>query len=96
MNAVERVLQEELTHLVDRLATTVPAGTLDRIRAANPTLKSRLDEMDATLASVRSTLLETYGRWNRALEDVENLWALAAWRSATAEESPEKSAALAA
>ena len=96
MNAVEKVLQDELVNLLDRVATTVPAGTLEQIRASNPTLKTRLDEMDTTLAGVRGALLESYGRWARALEDVENLWALAAWRSAAAEEPSEKSAALAA
>ena len=92
MNAVEKVLHEELEHLLDRVATTVPAGTLDHIRASNPTLKTRLDEVETTLASVRGSLLESYGRWARALEDVENLWALAAWRSAAAEEPTEKAA----
>jgi hypothetical protein len=52
--------------------------------------------MDATLAGIRVSLLESYGRWGRALDDLENLWALAAWRSVTSEETPEKPAALAA
>ena len=93
MNAVDKVLHDELVHLLDRVATTVPAGTLEQIRASNPTLKTRLDEMETTLATVRSSLLESYGHWSRALEDVENLWALAAWRSAAAEEPAEKTAA---
>jgi hypothetical protein len=92
MNAVEKMLHDELVNLLDRVATTVPAGTLEQIRASSPTLKTRLDEMDTTLASVRGALLESYGRWARALEDVENLWALAAWRSAAAEEPTEKAA----
>jgi hypothetical protein len=96
MNPVERVLHQELTGLLDRLATSVPQGGFETIRAANPTLKTRLDEADAKLAAVRESLLDSYGRWRRALEDVENLWALGAWRSTAAEESPEQSAALAA
>ena len=95
MNSVDRVLYEELTHLMDRLATTVPAGSLDA--AGHPLLRTRLDEADAQLAAARASLLEDYGRWRRALEDVENLWALAAWRSsAAAEEAGEQAAALAA
>ena len=35
MNSVEQVLYEELTHLVDRLATSVPRG-LAEAAAANP------------------------------------------------------------
>jgi hypothetical protein len=95
MNSVDRVLYEELTHLMDRLATTVPAGSLNA--GAHPLLRTRLDEADAQLAAARASLLEDYGRWRRALEDVENLWALAAWRSsAAAEEAREQAAALAA
>jgi hypothetical protein len=94
MNSVDRVLYEELTHLMDRLATTVPAGSLSA--AGHPQLRARLDEADVQLAAARASLLEDYGRWRRALEDVENLWALAAWRSAAAEEAGEQAAALAA
>lgn len=97
MNSVDRILYEELTHLLDRLATSVPHGSLAQAGAANPLLRARLDEADAQLAAARASLLEDYGRWRRALEDVENLWALAAWRrSAAAEETGEQAAALAA
>ncbi|HKQ63682.1 MAG TPA: hypothetical protein VJZ73_01685 [Methylomirabilota bacterium] len=96
MNPVERVLHQELTGLLDRLATSVPAGGFETIRGANPTLKTRLDDADAKLAAVRESLLDSYGRWRRALEDLENLWALGAWRSTAAEEASEQSAALAA
>lgn len=96
MNPLERVLYEELTHLVDRLATSVPDGSLEGIRVANPTLRDRLDDAEANLAAARESLLEGYGRWRRALDDVENLWALATWRSAAAEEPAEQVAPLAA
>ncbi len=96
MNPVERVLYHELTRLLDRLATSVPDGSLEGIRVANPTLRARLDETEANLALARESLLEGYGRWRRALDDVENLWALAAWRSAAAEEPAEQAAPLAA
>jgi hypothetical protein len=97
MNPLDRVLHEELTNLIDRLATSVPEGSLAQAAAANPLLRTRLDEADAQLAAARASLLEGYGRWQRALEDVENLWALAAWRrSAASEEATEQAAALAA
>jgi hypothetical protein len=97
MNTVDRVLFEELTHLMDRLATSVPGGSLAEAATAHPMLRTRLDEADAQLAAARASLLEDYGRWRRALEDVENLWALAAWRrSAAAEEARQEAAALAA
>jgi hypothetical protein len=97
MNAVDRVLHEELIHLIDRLATSVPNGSLAQAAEANPLLRARLDEADAQLAAARASLLDGYGRWRRALEDMENLWALAAWRrSAEPEEVSEQAAALAA
>jgi len=96
MNPVEHTLQQELRGLLDRLATSLPEGELATIRAANPTLKARLDDADARLAAARESLLDGYGRWRRALEDLENLWALGAWRSAAAEEPSEQSTALAA
>ncbi|HEU4369465.1 MAG TPA: hypothetical protein VFV05_14680 [Methylomirabilota bacterium] len=97
MNPVDRVMHEELTFLVDRLATSVPNGSLAQATAANPLLRARLDEADAQVAAARAALLEGYGRWRRALEDVENLWAVAAWRrSAAPEEAGEQAAALAA
>jgi hypothetical protein len=96
MNSMERLLHDEITRLMDRLATSVPEGGTERMRAANPTLRLRLDEIDSVLAGLRSSLIETYGRWNRALDDLENLWALAAWRSALSEDAVEKATALAA
>lgn len=97
MNPVDRILYEELTHLIDRLATSVPNGSLAQAAASNSLLRSRLDEADAQLAAARNALLEGYGRWQRALDDVENLWAVAAWRrSAASEETSEQATALAA
>src|SRR6266581_3131286 len=61
MNPVERALHQELTGLLDRLATSLPEGGFDSIRAANPTLKARLDDTDARLAAARESLLDGYG-----------------------------------
>jgi hypothetical protein len=96
MNSMERLLNDEITRLLDRLATSLPEGGIERMRAANPTLKHRLDEMETALAGLRNTLIDGYGRWGQALGDLENLWALAAWRSAASEEAAEKTPALAA
>ena len=80
MNPLDRLLREELSHLLDRIATTVPDGSLAAATAAHPMLRARLDEAEARLAALRATLIETYGDWSRGLEDLENLWALAAWK----------------
>lgn len=95
MNPVERVLYEEATYLVDRLATSIPPQAASPA-TMNPRLRARLEESEAELATVRASLLEDYGRWRRALEDAENLWALAACHSTAAEQAGEHAAALAA
>ena len=95
MNPVERLLQEEVTHFVDRLASSIPSGGVAS-QALTPAARRRLDEAEAQLAQARASLMDGYGRWRRALEDVENLWALAAWRSTVAEEASEHAAPLAA
>ena len=96
MNAVDVVLQDELRRLMDRLAAAVPGGSLERTSAGNPTLRSRLDDMEVSLAMARAALLEDYGRWRRTLDDLENLWALASWASASAEQPAEYAEARAA
>jgi len=81
MNRVERVLDDELGRLLERLAAAVPGGCLEAVGARDPALRRRLDEVEAQMAAARASLLESYGRWRRSLEDVENLWALAAWKT---------------
>ena len=95
MNAVEQVLSTEMTELLERLAESVPGGCLLAVGPRQPTLKKRLDEMEHQLTVAHATLLEGYGRWRRALEDIENLWAVAAYRSA-AEEPIEPAGSIAA
>ena len=95
MNAVEQVLSTEMADLLERLSASVPDDCLSEIGARQPTLRKRLEEMESQLTIARATLLEGYGRWQRALEDVENLWAVAAYRS-TAEEPIEPARSIAA
>ena len=96
MNPVERVLDDEIARLLDRLAASIPGGSLGAVSATYPALRSRIDQVEAGLAVVRGTLLDAYGQWKRGLDDLENVWALAAWRSAAPEESAESAARLAA
>ena len=95
MNAVEQVLSMEMNELLDRLASSVPGGCLTAISATQPTLHKRLEEMEDHLTDARAVLLDGYGRWRRALEDLENLWAITIYRLA-AEESVEPARAIAA
>lgn len=95
MNPVEQVLHEEITHFIDRLASSMPpVGVISH--AMTPAVRTRLDDAETQMAQARAALMEGYGRWRRALEDVENLWALAAWRSTATEEPSEHPAPLAA
>jgi hypothetical protein len=95
MNPVERLLQNEVTQFLDRLAASASGDGLTS-HAMTPAVRRHLDEAEAQMAQARASLMEGYGRWRRALEDVENLWALAAWRSTAAEEAGEQPAPLAA
>ena len=103
MNAVDVVLQDELGRLMDRLSAVVPGGSLEATSEANPVLRMRLDDMEISLAVARAALLEDYGRWRRALDDLESLWALAScgqpaggWTSGAAEQAAEYATARAA
>jgi hypothetical protein len=95
MNPVERLLADDVNHLMDRLAGTVPGGCLETVTSRHPVMRARLEEVEAQMAGLRAAMLDGYGRWRRALEDVENLWALAAWRSA-AEDPAQQAPSLAA
>lgn len=92
MNGLEKLLNTEITHLLDRLATSA-AGGPPPAALANPTLRARMNDMEVTLATLRTTLFDDYGRWTRALDDLENVWALAVWISAASEEAGETPAA---
>ena len=95
MNAMERMLSDELTRLIDRLAGSIPEGSFERIRAVTPTLATRLVDLEARLATVQTSMVENSARWRQTLDDLENVWALAAWRSAS-EDSVDSSRRLAA
>ncbi len=80
VNSVDRLLRDELNGLLERIAASVPEGSLTAATAEHPSLRARIDEADARLCALRASMLEAYGAWGRTLEDVENLWALAAWK----------------
>jgi predicted transcriptional regulator len=80
MNTLERLLQDELHHLVDRVAARMGQGTVAGIR---PDLKARVELSEARLTGLRAGLLEGYAEWARALEECEDLWALAELRQQT-------------
>jgi hypothetical protein len=80
MNPLDRMLRDEVSGLLERIAASVPEGSLAAATGQYPSLRARIDETDARLSALRASMLEAYGAWGRGLEDLENLWALAAWK----------------
>jgi hypothetical protein len=81
MNAMERVLSDDLSRLIDRLAGSIPEGAYERIRTTAPAVAARLDDLEVMVGNARAALVEDYTRWARALDDLENAWSVAAWRA---------------
>jgi len=80
MNYLERLLADDVERLIDRLATSLPQDTVGAVRTSMPRLWTRIEEADERLAETRGVLIEEYARWRQELDEVENLWALAAWK----------------
>ena len=76
MNTLERLLQNDLNHLVDRIAATIPMGMLADCVERRPELTSRLGEAETRLSLVRQSLLQGYAAWREALQECGDLWAL--------------------
>jgi hypothetical protein len=91
MSRVEQVLNDEISQLLERLSGTVPDGCLEATASRNPVLRRRLDEVESQMATVRAALIDSYSRWRRSL-DLENIWALAAWKAA-GEDTPYRECA---
>lgn len=85
MDSVDRFLRDEVSRSMERVAGTLPEGTLLLITAQHPSLRGRLDDVEARLAQLRAEILERYAAWQVALGEMENLWALAALKRAEPE-----------
>ena len=81
MSRMEQSLAQELSEVLDEIARDVPTGTLAFINAHDPTLRSRIDEVEARLAVQRNELIAHYDSWRSALEELQNLWGLAGWKA---------------
>lgn len=78
MTPLDRLLREELSRCLERIAGVSPEGLLAFITAQHPSLRGRLDEVEARLAGLRAEMLERYTAWEGVLREMEDLWALAA------------------
>jgi hypothetical protein len=90
MNTLERLLQDELNHLVDRIAARAGADTAAGLPSE---LRGRIDRSEERLSGLRIALLEGYGEWARAIEECESLWILAELRRETDETTERRRAA---
>ena len=77
MNALERLLQDDLNRLVDRIAASTHEGVVASSGDVRPELTLRLAASEARMSLVRDKLLGGYAEWRDALEDCADLWALA-------------------
>jgi hypothetical protein len=89
MDALDRVLQEDLNLLLDRLAADTPPGAVFLIAAERPDLRARADALETEAASCRAALLVHYARWRDALEALADIWSLA---EAERREQPDEEA----
>ena len=93
MNAMEQLLQDDLNHLVDRIAAAVPTGMIADCAERRPELTMRLGDAEARLSTVRESLLHDYGMWRQAIQECGDLWALVDARGETAAPPDERRAA---
>jgi len=78
MNAMEQLLSDELHRLVDRIATNGREGLVIDCEERRPDLFAQLADAETRLSAARLSLLRGYAGWQVALEECEELWALAA------------------
>ena len=77
MNGLERLLQDDLNHLIDCIAATTHEGTVAECAGAHPELASRLRDAENRLSVARQGLLQGYAAWQDVLRECRDLWALA-------------------
>ena len=77
MNAFERLLQDELNRLLDRIAARVGDDTTAGLKSD---LRAPIDRCEERLTALRGALLDGYAEWSRTLEECEDLWTVAGLR----------------
>jgi hypothetical protein len=92
MNSLERLIQDDLDRLVDRLATTTPEGLLAVCAERHPEMLSRLEAAERRLSSAREELLEGYGVWRDALGACADIWTIAGLAADEPVEAPRRAA----
>ena len=92
MNPLEQLLQDELNRLIDRMAASVHDGLAAGCAERRPDLLAQLADSETRLSTARQSLLRGYAVWRDALEECEDLWALADLATAPAAPSDRRAA----
>ena len=87
MSQFERLLQDDLNRMIDRIAVRAGEGTAAGLKSD---LRMRIERVEDRLTGLRAALLDGYAEWARAIGECEDLWALADLRR----EAPETAAQL--
>jgi len=82
MSHFDRLLQDDLNRLIDRIAVRAGEGTAASLR---PDLGAHIERSEERLTVLRAALQESYAEWVRSLDECEDLWAVAGLRC----EAPE-------
>jgi hypothetical protein len=90
MNRLERLLQDDLNRLIDRIAARMTADTTAGLPGE---LRARIDRSEDRLSELRTALLDGYAEWARAIEECEDLWVLADLRRESEEPTERRRAA---
>ncbi len=93
MNPLDRLLQDEMNRLLDRLAAAVPEGVVMGGGRERPEVRDLIEALEARLSTLRGSLLEGYRQWHAAIEEYEDLWMLSALEAGSVEREAERRAA---
>ena len=77
MNAAERLLQDDLNRLIDRMAATTHEGLVAGCEERRPDLLLQLADSEMRLTAARQGVLGAYAAWRHALDECADLWTLA-------------------
>jgi len=86
MNALEKLLQDELNRLLDRIAVRVGEDITPGLKSD---LRAPIERCEDRLTALRAALLDGYAEWTRTLEECDDLWAVAGLRK-DATEAPAR------
>ena len=92
-DAMNRLLQDEMNRLLDRLAAATPEGSAAALATEDPELARRLADQEACLTDLRASLLDGYRRWGECLQALEDLWALRVLKAEQPARQPQRRAA---